>query len=72
MQDVKEEKARQSICSECFRTSAHNMLISIDLQSDVFYTTYGGKLSLAQFTNPGKVLDFGTGSGAWAIKFGRR
>lgn len=41
-----------------------------DLQHAISLRLFGG-LSLAPISNPEHVLDIGTGTGIWAIEFGR-
>jgi hypothetical protein len=42
-----------------------------DLQHQLFYLTFDGKLVLAPISkHPQHVLDVGTGTGIWAIDFG--
>ena len=43
-----------------------------DLQHAVFVMLLKGKLGLAPLENPQSVLDIGTGTGIWAIEFGKR
>jgi ribosomal protein L11 methylase PrmA len=42
------------------------------MQHHLFYMTLGGKLHLAPVKDPKLVLDFGTGTGIWAIDYGKQ
>ncbi|KAI1109357.1 S-adenosyl-L-methionine-dependent methyltransferase [Nemania sp. NC0429] len=41
----------------------------LDLQHVICLKVFGNRLSLAPIQEPARVLDFGTGTGAWAIEF---
>jgi hypothetical protein len=45
--------------------------IAKDIQHHLFLITLDGKLSLAPITEPRMVLDIGTGTGNWAMEFGK-
>jgi ubiquinone/menaquinone biosynthesis C-methylase UbiE len=53
------------------RSSLKAELIYLDLQHQLFYETLNGRLSLAPIKNPHNVLDIGTGTGVWAMDFGK-
>lgn len=42
----------------------------MDIHHEMMLKACGGKLHLAPLTNPGRVLDLGTGTGIWCIEMG--
>ncbi|CAF9932285.1 MAG: hypothetical protein ALECFALPRED_005257 [Alectoria fallacina] len=42
----------------------------MDLHHEMIMKACGGKLHLAPLTNPGRILDIGTGTGIWCIEMG--
>ena len=42
----------------------------MDIHHEMMVKTCGGKLHLAPLTNPGRILDIGTGTGIWCIEMG--
>lgn len=48
-----------------------NKLKSTDLQHEISVEVHDGELHLCPVVNPKRVLDVGTGTGIWAVEFGR-
>jgi hypothetical protein len=44
---------------------------AIDLQNELFWRTLSGRLNLAPLPVIHRALDMGTGTGIWAIDFGK-
>jgi hypothetical protein len=42
----------------------------LDLQYEALKLVHGGKIYFAPLTDPKRILDVGTGTGAWAIEMG--
>lgn len=47
------------------------MSFYIDLQHQICTRLFKGRLALAPIDQPTRVLDFGTGTGIWAIEYGK-
>ena len=54
------------------RTPLFDLFDIVRLGSFHAKVTFGGKIHLSPLKNPGRVLDIGTGTGIWAIEFGRQ
>lgn len=46
-------------------------LIAADLQHVICTKLFDGRLALAPIRRPGRALDIGTGTGIWALEFGK-
>lgn len=53
------------------RGSTPLIQVTLDLQHMLFTLTFDGKLLNCPVTSPRRVLDAGTGTGVWAIDYGK-